>query len=567
MANETRNCQNCKKSFVIDSEDFAFYEKMKVPAPTWCPECRMIRRFAFTNVWNIYKRKCMKCGKDSLSIFSPDKTLKTYCLKCWWADDWDGREYGMDYDPSRPFLEQLKELSERSIYQTLESAYLTWTNSDYCNAAGHIKNCYLIFWADYCENAMYSSFLNGLNDSLDCYRMKDSELCYEDVGCNKCSRTYFSEECDSCTDTWFSRSCMGCVNCFGCVNLRNKSYCIWNEQYTRDGYLEKLKELDLSSRVRLSKLKGRAYEFWVKHPRRVYSGNSLNVNVSGDYVYESKNARDAYMVTGVEDGRYLQFISVIPTRDCYDYSGWGNGAEKVYEGNVVGEGASNVKFSDECWPDVLDIEYSIYAVACKHVFGCVNLKRRQYCILNKEYSKEEYERLVAQIKEDMVKNPYRDEQGRIWPYGEFLPIDLTEFAYNETLAHAFFPKTKEEAISSGFKWHEVVPTPYTITKQSSEVPNTLAETPEDITNEVIGCASCGKAYRITPNELTLMKRISMPLPKECPNCRHNARFARTNPPKFYDRKCAKCGSAIKTAYSPDRPEMVYCEKCYQAEVI
>jgi hypothetical protein len=273
------------------------------------------------------------------------------------------------------------------------------------------------------------------------------------------------------------------------------------------------------------------------------------------------------MVTGAEDSRYLQFISVIPTRDCYDYSGWGNGAEKIYEGAVVGEGSSNVKFSNECWPNALDIEYSIYAVSCKNVFGCVNLKRRQYCILNKEYSKEEYERLVARIKEDMVKNPYRDEQGRVWSYGEFLPISLSEFAYNETLAHVFFPKTKEQAISAGFKWHEAVPTPYTITKQSGDVPDNLAETSDDITKEVIACASCGKAYRIVPNELMLMKRMSMPLPRECPNCRHNARFARTNLPRLYDRKCAKCGSEIKTSYSPDRPEIVYCESCYNSEVV
>ena len=28
---EKRNCQNCKNDFVIDSDDFGFYEKIKVP--------------------------------------------------------------------------------------------------------------------------------------------------------------------------------------------------------------------------------------------------------------------------------------------------------------------------------------------------------------------------------------------------------------------------------------------------------------------------------------------------------------------------------------------------------
>jgi len=36
---ENRICQNCKSDFIIELEDFSFYEKMKVPAPTFCPYC------------------------------------------------------------------------------------------------------------------------------------------------------------------------------------------------------------------------------------------------------------------------------------------------------------------------------------------------------------------------------------------------------------------------------------------------------------------------------------------------------------------------------------------------
>jgi len=42
--NETKNCQNCKKDFTIEQDDFSFYEKIKVPPPTFCPECRYKRR-------------------------------------------------------------------------------------------------------------------------------------------------------------------------------------------------------------------------------------------------------------------------------------------------------------------------------------------------------------------------------------------------------------------------------------------------------------------------------------------------------------------------------------------
>ena len=564
---ETKNCQNCKKNFNIDPEDFSFYEKMKVPAPTWCPECRMIRRFSFTNIWNLYKRNCDKCGKSTISIYSADKKMTVYCQPCWWGDSWDGTDYEMEYDSSRPFLSQVKELVEKTPYSCLESAYLTLVNSPYTNATAYSKNCYMTFWSDYSENVFYSTFLYNLKDSLDCYRMKECELCYEVVGGHKCYKTFYSEECDSCSDVWFSRSCAGCTNCFGCINLRNKSYCIFNEQYNRESYFEKLKEFNLDTYSGIEKMKNVVHDFWMKYPRRLYIGNSLNVNVTGDCVYESKNAKDAYMVSGAEDCRYLQFISVASAKDCYDYSGWGNGAEKIYECSVVGEGSSDVRFSDECWPDAMDVEYSVYTIAGKHCFGCVNLKRKKYCILNKQYSKEEYEKLTAQIRDDMVKNPYTDELGRQWKYGEFLPVNFSPFAYNESVSHAFFPKSSEQAKKEGYNWYEGEVNQYPITIQPKDIPGKILETEDSILKEIIECELCKKAFRIVDNELGLMRKLGLPLPHQCQNCRQKNRFAKTNSPVLYDRKCDKCKADIQTSYSPDRSEIVYCESCYQQEII
>jgi hypothetical protein len=54
--NENRTCQNCKKDFTIEPDDFSFYEKIKVPAPTFCPYCRMMRRMVFGNLSTFYKK-------------------------------------------------------------------------------------------------------------------------------------------------------------------------------------------------------------------------------------------------------------------------------------------------------------------------------------------------------------------------------------------------------------------------------------------------------------------------------------------------------------------------------
>ena len=108
MNPETRTCQNCKNSFAIEPEDFKFYEKIKVPPPTWCPECRMMRRMMFRNERVLYRRKCNALGHDEeiISVFSPEKPFTVYDYKYWWSDAWNPFDYGRDYDFSKPFFQQ-----------------------------------------------------------------------------------------------------------------------------------------------------------------------------------------------------------------------------------------------------------------------------------------------------------------------------------------------------------------------------------------------------------------------------------------------------------------------------
>ncbi|MCX6722624.1 MAG: hypothetical protein NT094_00975 [Candidatus Staskawiczbacteria bacterium] len=404
MQQETKQCQNCKNDFIIEADDFAFYEKIKVPTPMWCPECRMIRRLACHNCWFLYYRNCDKCGVRTLSMYPPEQKITVYCQPCWWADNWDGTEYAMNYDKSRSFLEQVKELSEKTPYAALETTYSTLENCDYSNAIAYSKNCTLTTWADHCESVCYSSFLDTLKFSSDCFRGYASELCYGSIGFSRCYRMFFSDECDDCVDIFFCRNCYGCTKCIGCVNLSGASNCIFNVKYSKEEYEEKLKEFDLESWSNIEKLQKEAQKFWLTKPYRAYHGHSLNKNVTGEYVYESKNSKEVYIFNGGENCKYCQLVTVKPARDCYDYSGWGNNAELLYECFNVGDNVNNVKFSGFCFPDVMNVEHSLWCASVKNCFGCVNLKRKSYCILNKEYSPEEYKKLREEIMISMENN-------------------------------------------------------------------------------------------------------------------------------------------------------------------
>lgn len=64
MKSEEKNCKKCNQKFVLDQDDFSFYEKMKVPVPLMCPTCRQQQRMLFRNFKTLYKRKSDKSGKS-----------------------------------------------------------------------------------------------------------------------------------------------------------------------------------------------------------------------------------------------------------------------------------------------------------------------------------------------------------------------------------------------------------------------------------------------------------------------------------------------------------------------
>ncbi len=562
---ETKICQNCKKDFTIEPEDFNFYEKIKVPAPTFCPECRLIRRWSFTNTWNLFWNKCKKCEKRVLSMYSSGDRIKIYCQPCWWGDSWDGTEFAKEYDRTRPFFDQIKELMSEVPFPALQSSYTTLKNSEYCNHLGSCKNCYLVFWADYCESVFYSTILNKLRFSSDCIRGWDSELCYESIGFINNYRTFFSDESENCVDVWFSRNCYGCTNCIGCVNLRGATNSIFNVKYSKEEYEEKIKDMKLDTWSGLREVEKKAYEFWLMKPYREYHGHTFNLNVTGEYTFRSKNSKEGYIVNYAENCKWCQFITVATAKDCYDYSGWGQSASQIYECQNVGEGADTVLFSANSFPDVLNLTYCNYVISGKDNFGCVSLKRKKYCILNKEYSKKEYEKLKEEIIADMKSNPYLDKLGRKFFYGEFFPSEMSQFPYNKSNAMRFFPKTKEQTLSLGYTWSDEDNPTAEPTIKAADLPEKIKETQDSILEEVIECSNCKRAYKIVQGELDLLHKMGLPAPHECPKCRQDKRFIRMTKPGLYHRNCAKCETEIYTPYKPGRPEIVYCVKCYQAE--
>lgn len=585
----TRYCQNCKITFEITEEDILFYDRIKVPPPTFCPDCRLQRRMSFFNTLKLYKRKCNLCGKEVVSRYSTDKSYKIYCPHCWWSDKWEAIEYGRDYDFSQPFFQQFYELWREVPLLGLSLDLPSAVESPYTNNAGHLKQCYLIFEADFDDRCLYGWYVVRSLDTAESSFVQSCERCYDLFHCYKSYQVLASAHTSFSNDSAFLWQCMSCQDCFGSANLRSKQYYFFNEPYGKDEYLAKVKELDLGSYRTYTSLKERVREHWARYPVKTF-WNEFSTNTTGLFVFQSKNCKSCFEVFGAEDCKYVSFIQTPVVKDAYDYTIWGYNAELVYECMAAGENIRKVLFGEETGLNLYDAVYTKLCVGSSNLFGCVSLRNKSYCIFNKQYPKEEYENLISKIIKQMNEMPYVDKKGRIYKYGEFFPTEISPFAYNETIADFYYPLNKKQVLEKGFNWKEPEIGQHKITLPAKDLPDHIRDVSDSILQESVGCLLCGKAFRIIPQELEFYRKANVPLPRKCFYCRLDEKMKdQPHPMRLYQRKCQcagrgtengvyqnsaehfhgnnYCPNEFETSYAADRPEIVYCEACYQSEVI
>ena len=235
-----KSFKNVKKKLLIESEDFDFYKKNNVFSPTWCPECRLIRRMTWRNERTLYKRKCDLCRKEIISIYSPNENLTVYCNECWYSDKWDPLAFGKNYDFSFPFFKQFEELIKKVPLLAINN--FKSINSLYTNFAAENKDCFLLISAVYNENCAYGNRIFNSKDCFDCYDISKNYFCYE---CFKVEDSYNSAyltNSEAIINSVFCYDCKNVSDCIGCVNLRNKNYFIFNQSYSKERFLEKKKK-------------------------------------------------------------------------------------------------------------------------------------------------------------------------------------------------------------------------------------------------------------------------------------------------------------------------------------
>jgi len=334
--------------------------------------------------------------------------------------------------------------------------------------------------------------------------------------------------------------------------LKNKQFHIFNEPHTREEYEKKMAELNTGRIEVIVLAKERVQNLIGKEIVKYYHGFNCE-NVVGDYLYNCRNIFEGYDLKNCEDCRYCATLETFT--DSQDCNFCPAASELCFQ--CVAVDGYQLMCSHNCMNACANLSYCNECYGCKDCFGCAGLKAKQYCILNKQYTKEEYESLIPQLIAQMKADK---------EWGQFFPYDLSSFAYNETIANEYFPLSKKEVLSRNWKWKETDEHLQNYLGPVLEVPENTVDATDDICSQILRCEVTGKLYKIIPQELAFCKQMNLPLPRKCFDQRQRERLATRNPRKLWSRACAKCSKDIQTTYSPERPETVVCEECYLKEV-
>lgn len=361
-----------------------------------------------------------------ISLVSVKEYTKDYP---WWI------EYNKEVS-SEPFFHQLKAFFQNTPHATLQTHGWWIENSDWSDAIyDWAKNVYLSVstWDD-AENVLYSfkieSWVRNIISSINVTR--NCESIFDSKTVRNSQFIFYSQYIYDSSQIRFSSNLIGCSYCFGCNNLQNQSYCINNIQLSKEEYSIHSKKL-LSRKELYEEYKDRFLEPW---------GKKLSVESTWDGLYHCSNVHQWFEVSHMKDCTKLLYTD-----------GWSNSSECHSCLDVAVDNSHNLygvcsnAFGEHIYHSIYltncqSIYYSYFMQQCSYCLWCIGLKNKQFCIFNKQYTKEERHQKVNDIFTKMKMS---------WELWKTLPWSINPFYFNDTAAYLIDDSfTKEEVEAAGY---------------------------------------------------------------------------------------------------------------------
>jgi hypothetical protein len=545
--NLVSGCEHCGKEFSITGEELSMYGKIGIELPVLCFFCRIKLHLSFWLFGKFRKGKSDLSGENLITVLPENARYPIYTLKEWYSDAWEAMDYGMEYNPDVSFFEQLKTLQEK-VPRPHQSAANN-TGCEWSDDVWNSKNCYLSRSMEECEDLLYSYRNVKVKNSIDVVVCFNSERCYDCSNCDHSYRLFYSKNSRDCVDSHFLFDCRNCTDCFMCWNLRGKSFCIENIQYNREEYKERLNKYKLGSYIEIQKLKNKFEEIVREQVIHRENFNYKTYNSDGNFLINTKNCHNCFTTSDTEDSynhvRGLKNISCIDTNGCWYLELCGNCSSCV--------NGYNLKYC--LWSPSRNSEYLDICIECDECFGCVGIKKKKNCILNRQYTEEEYKKLKEQIISDMRK---RGE------YGKFFPYSMSPGPFNFSTSFTYFPETpKEYILKLGGYWQDVDES-HIEGMSTDKLPDSIDDITEDICSQPLICPESGWWFNISQNELSFYKQNNIPLPRHHFDIRIKKKLKYLTVLQSYPTHCFYCKKEINAYYPPDWGyKNIACEECYQ----
>jgi hypothetical protein len=507
MADLVRRCSITGRNFVVteaEQEHIALLNRLlpllgnTLPLPDIHPLEALRRLAAWVNFLHLVHGRSAFSGKPQLTRYHPQLGTRICTPEEFWGEAVDNLEFGRPFDFSRPFFDQWLELYR--VCYILPLIQVNCEGSEYVNGATNLKDCYLCFNTVESQDCLYCfNHFNG-SDNIECVGAGRSQYCY---GCVTIENCY---ECQHCQDCVNSSQCFGCTDligcheCYGCVGLRNARCHIYNQPAAPEQYRLWLQQRGLGDYERRREALDECRSF-IRGEGHVIN-RLINVEeCSGDYLRNSHRAFQCWFSDHLDRCGYM--LSSPGCSHCWRCFGF---------------------FSEGCWESIpvrscRDVfcycstggEENVYCFHleqnCARCFGCVGLKNKSYCILNRQYPPQEYAALTGRIIAHM-------RQSGEW--GRFFPPRLAPHLYEHSAVQDLFVEIpRAEAARRGYRFNGVADEPAAAEGlSSSELPRRIDEVREE---EILGrpfiCAESGRAYNIQKKELDFYRRFQIPPPR------------------------------------------------------
>lgn len=290
------------------------------------------------------------------------------------------------------FYKELQRLLYR--YPKSPSEIKDSENSDYGDYLAFCKNMFVAFDCAHSSDCMYVYDSYIAKNCVDCDYAVESELCYESVDPFKCFNSDYIEYGVNVRDSMYSVNCINCNDIFGCVNLQNKSYCLFNRQLSEAEYRQKV---TLYKKWPAEKILSLVEELKLRYPltqtREAHNENSAY----GNYSHYNKNS---YMIfDGAHNEACAYLYDSHHNSTCFDMTCSYNDNTLGYQ-LVDSINLFNCNFAVRS----SNAQDSSYIFDCKNVkncIGCVGLSNKQYCILNRQLNKDDYERISKLLSNEL----------------------------------------------------------------------------------------------------------------------------------------------------------------------